>query len=567
MNWLDWTILFATQLLIVWYGFRKSRGNQNLGDYYLGGKSLGWFSIGLSVMATQASAITFLSAPGQAYTDGMRFIQFYFGLPIALIIVSATIVPVYQKLNVYTAYEYLEQRFDLKTRTFAAILFLSQRGLAAGFTIFAPSLVLSSLLGWDIRLTNLLIGLIVVLYTVTGGTKAVSATQKTQMAVILAGMAFATWLMISMLPDGVGVSEALQIAGKTGKLNTVDLSFNFTEKYTIWSGLIGGTFLALSYFGTDQSQVGRYLTGSSVRESRLGLIFNAMFKIPMQFYILFIGVILYVFYMFQPAPVFFNKVLMEDAMTTSYAADLQKQSYQYDSLMNERKSIAYSAAEAAKKSNDKELRFYTDKISQLDDQSGEIKESTKELIKKAVPGADTNDTNYIFFTFVRDYLPAGMIGLIISVIFSASMSSTSSELNALASTTTIDIYKRVFKTDGSDKHYLNFSKLSTIFWGMYAIIFAMFANRLGTLIEAVNVIGSLVYGTILGIFLSAFYIKHVKGTAVFISAILSEILVICLYYQGKIQFLWFNVAGALCVMTLSVLIQFIFDKQRSKVIN
>lgn len=552
MSWLDWTVLGLSQLLIVVYGVWKSRQDRDM-QSYLRGRSMSWFTVGLSIMATQASAITFLSAPGLAYTDGMQFVQFYFGLPIAMVILSAFAVPLYYRLNVYTAYEFLEARFDLRTRTLAAFLFLTQRGLAAGFTIFAPSLILSSLLGWNIYYTNLVIGLIVIVYTVSGGTNAVARTQKTQMAIILAGMALAGYFVFNSLPSGVGMRETLTLAGKLGKLNAIDFDFDLSSRYNIWSGLIGGTFLMLSYFGTDQSQVQRYLGGQSIAQSRMGLIFNGLLKIPMQFAILFVGALVFVFYIFQAPPVFFNRVLLEETRQSAVSADLARVEADFSTAVAERRAAAFELLEAGEEDAAGLAKLQAAQAS-LD----ELRAEAKTVIAQGNPKADTNDTNYIFLNYVFDFLPAGLIGLIISVIFSASMSSTSSELNALASTTVVDVYKRLIKKDGDDAHYYKVSRWSTVAWGGYAIVFAMFANRLGTLIEAVNILGSLVYGTILGIFMVAFFFKKVGAKAVFYSAIGAELLILALFQFTDVPFLWFNVIGCLAVLLPALLLQRLF---------
>ncbi|WP_020528491.1 sodium:solute symporter [Flexithrix dorotheae] len=548
MTLLDWFVLGGTLLFIVVYGTWKTKGSKDIQGYLLGNKEAQWFTVALSIMATQASAITFLSAPGQAFSDGMRFIQFYFGLPLAMVFLSVTLVPIYHKLNIYTAYEYLEKRFDFRIRVLTALLFLISRGLAAGFTIFAPSLILSSLLGWDIYFTNLIIGILVIIYTVSGGTKAVSQTQKYQMGVIVVGMLIAGVMVVSLLPNQVTFGDALNIAGKMGRLNVVDLEFDPTTKYNIWTGIIGGFFLALSYFGTDQSQVQRYLSGSSVGQSRLGLLFNGMMKIPMQFAILFIGAMLYVFYFFFQPPVFFNQVLLEDAKQTGQVVQLEKLDKEYSKAFFDRKEKAFKVVASLHKDDENAVDKAIEELKTSDQNLLEIREQTISSIKVANPEADTNDTNYVFLNFVLDYLPPGLIGLLIAVILSASMSSTSSELNALASTTLIDIYKRYYKTDGSDSHYLNVSKLMTVVWGIYAIIFAMFANRLGTLIEGVNILGSLVYGTILGVFLVAFFVKNVNGTIILVTAIFSEIIILYCWWFTEIPFLWFNVIGCLFVL-------------------
>jgi SSS family transporter len=560
MGLLDWIVLGATVLFIVGYGAWKTRQNNTLQSYLLGDKEANWFTVALSIMATQASAITFLSAPGQAYTDGMRFVQFYFGLPLAMVVLCMFVVPLYHRLNVYTAYEFLEKRFDLKTRLLTAFLFLMQRGLAAGFTIFAPSLILSSILGWDIYLTNLLTGLLVVVYTVSGGTKAVNVTQKQQMAVIFIGMLIAGVLVVQYLPSEVSFGNALQLAGKMGRLNVVDFEFDWNTRYNLWSGLIGGFFLSMSYFGTDQSQVQRYLSGSSITQSRLGLLFNGMLKIPMQFLILFIGTMVYVFYLFFQAPIFFNTSLLAQTKQSENGAEIHLIEEKYSKIHEERKQNAIDLSLAFQQNNEKLIQSKTQALKETDTQIQTLRKQAIEVIKKTDNKADTNDTNYIFLNFVRDYLPTGLVGLLIAVIIFASMSSTSAELNALASTTMIDFYKRIWKPEANDQECVKVSKWMTFLWGIYAIFFAMFANRLGTLIEAVNILGSLVYGTILGIFLSAFFLKKVTANATFIAALLSETLILYCYFFTDIPFLWYNVIGCLTVMGLGLLFQEFFRK-------
>ncbi|MDQ3072980.1 MAG: sodium:solute symporter, partial [Bacteroidota bacterium] len=514
-----------------------------------------WYTVGLSIMATQASAITFLSAPGQAYTEGMGFVQFYFGLPLAMIILSVTAVPIYHRLKVYTAYEYLEGRFDLKTRSLAALLFLTQRGLAAGLTIYAPSIILSSIMGWNIYLTNLVIGGIVIIYTVGGGTRAVSYTQLGQMAIILTGMLIAGVLVVNFLPANVSFTEAMHVAGKMDRLNALDFSFSWDDKYNIWSGLIGGLFLALSYFGTDQSQVARYLSGKSVAQSRLGLLFNGIVKIPMQFAILFIGAMLFVFFQFHKPPVFFNQVEIDRVNKTEYRNAFSEVERQFDQVHDEKQEKVENLLSVMRTGSEAEVQEIKTDLNVLDKQSVELRDSAKAIIKVGSTYADPNDTNYIFLYFVMKYFPAGLVGLLIAVIFAASMSSTSSELNALASTSIVDIYKRTFRTSASDSHYLFASKAATIGWGIYAIAVAMFANQLGSLIEAVNVLGSLFYGTILGIFLAAFYFRGISGTPVFIAAIISEVAVIAIYTYSNITYLWFNVIGCVMVILLAYVIE------------
>lgn len=554
MSYIDWIVLFATQLLIVAYGVWKSRKNADSGEFYKG-SGMGWFTVGISIMATQASAITFLSAPGLAYTDGMRFVQFYLGLPIAMLILCETAVPIFKKLNVYTAYEYLENRFDIRVRTLAAILFLLHRGLATGFTVFAPSIVLSAVLGWDIVWCNIVIGSIVIAYTVFGGTKAVAETQKIQTAVIMAGMFFAAYLMVSMLPEGIGVSESLHIAGKAGKMNVLVTDFKWDDKYNVWSGLIGGCFLALSYFGTDQSQVSRYISGSSVAESRLGLLFNAVLKIPMQFFILLIGIILYAFFLFTPAPLFFNPKAQEKASQVLTANEMQGYEQRYAHLYRERETAALQLARELETGNETRIDQSAQTFHTADTNLARVRKDLDTQVLARDKLADLNDTNYIFFHFVNTFLPVGMLGLIISVIFSASMASTSSQLNALAASTSIDIYRRLFVRNATEKHYLRMSRVFTAFWGFYAVAFACYANRMGSLIEAVNVIGSLVYGTILGIFLAGFYFRRIGGVAVLWVGLLVQLGILSMYFFTDVPFLWYNVIGGIAVPLFAGLVQ------------
>jgi Na+/proline symporter len=506
-------------------------------------------------MATQASAITFLSTPGQAFVDGMRFVQFYIGLPIAMIILSITAVPLFHKLNVFTAYEFLEDRFDLKNRALGSILFLIQRGLAAGFTVFAPSLILSALLGWPIDLTILVIGILVIIYTASGGTEAVNKTHILQMTVIFFGMLSAFVMIFRLLPDNVSLFEAAHVAGKMGRLNTIDFSFNLNDRYTFWSGLIGGTFLALSYFGTDQSQVQRYLAGKSVAQSRMGLLMNGMIKVPMQFFILFIGAMVFVFYQFALPPLFFNPVESEKIKTSTYATEYQQLESEYEALHESKSQEINRMLEAINADQHQAVNHSHDKILNLNEESQSVRQSAIDLIQKNNPESDGNDTNYIFLSFVLAFLPAGLIGLVLAAILSASMSSTSAELNALASTSVMDIYKRMINGKGSERHYLIVSKIATVFWGCIAIFFALFANRLGSLVEAVNILGSLFYGTILGIFLVAFYFKKIGGHAVFIAAIIAELSVLTLYKYTDIPYLWFNFIGCVLVVVLGYIFE------------
>ena len=563
MSTLDWIVLIAFLAFVVIYGIWKTRGKKDIKDYLLANRSTPWYTVTLSIMATQASAITFLSTPGQAYVDGMRFVQFYLGLPIAMIILSITAVPIFHRLNVYTAYEYLEQRFDLKNRTLGSILFLIQRGLAAGFTIFAPALIISVLLGWNIELTIIIIGLLVVLYTASGGTDAVNKTHLLQMIIITFGMFSAFFMILHSLPSDISFLDATRVAGKMGRLNAITFDFDWKDRYSFWSGLIGGTFLALSYFGTDQSQVQRYLSGKSIAQSRIGLLANGIVKIPMQFGILFLGAMVFVFYQFATPPLFFNSVESAKVKTSVYAEDYKKLEDRFDEIHSEKQIQLREMIAANKNGNETKLNSAAKEVNKSRKAELGIKDEATKLIKQVDPGADTNDTNYIFLTFVITVLPAGLIGLVLAAILSASMSSTSAELNALASTTVIDIYKRMVKPSASEKHYLLVSKLATIFWGIYAIGFAMFANRLGTLIEAVNILGSLFYGTILGIFLIAFYLKKIGGTATFYSAIIAELVVISCYLFTEIPYLWFNVIGCVVLIIIAYLINPLFNKKKT----
>lgn len=555
MSSLDWIVMCGFLLFIVAYGTWKSRGSKNVQEFLLANRATPWYTVALSIMATQASAITFLSTPGQAYIDGMRFVQFYIGLPIAMIILSITAVPLYHKLKVFTAYEYLENRFDLKNRALGSILFLIQRGLAAGFTIFAPALIISAILGWSLNWTILVIGVLVIIYTASGGTKAVNKTHILQMTIIFFGMFSAFFMIFKLLPEGVSVFDAAHVAGKMGKLNTIDFSFNLNDRYTFWSGLFGGTFLALSYFGTDQSQVQRYLSGSSVTQSRMGLLLNGLIKVPMQFFILFIGAMVFVFYQFVAPPLFFNPVEEASIKSSKYAAEYIQLEKEYKNINAEKQESIDQLLSAIDKDDEAGIQSAKTQMNEGHEKAQSVRQEAVELIKENNPNSDGNDTNYIFLSFVLGFLPAGLIGLVLAAILSASMSSTAAELNALASTTVMDIYKRMIKSDESEKHYLIASKLSTILWGGFAIFFALFANRLGSLIEAVNILGSLFYGTILGIFLVAFYIKKVNGNAVFIAALIAECAVLLLFALTDIPYLWFNFIGCVLVVLISIFLE------------
>ncbi|WP_300436498.1 sodium:solute symporter [Christiangramia sp.] len=566
MQLIDWIILTGTIAFIVWYGVYKSRGSKNVEDYIGGGKNAKWWTIGLSVMATQASAITFLSTPGQAFHDGMGFVQFYFGLPIAMVIICLVFIPIYHRLNVYTAYQYLESRFDRKTRTLTAILFLIQRGLAAGITIFAPAIVLSAVLGWNLTYLTVIIGVLVIIYTVSGGTKAVSVTHKQQMAVIFTGMVVAFFIILSYLPDTVSFTNALEIAGTGGKMNILDYSFDFENRYTIWSGLIGGSFLALSYFGTDQSQVQRYLTGASVRESQMGMIFNGLLKVPLQFFILLVGVMVFVFYQFNTAPLNFNPAATETVLNSNYSEQYEDLMLQHEEVQLERQKLGLNYSRNKAQMSETEIASFEEEYLRLDNQQKEIRERAKIFIDHADGEAESNDKDYVFIHFILNNLPMGFVGLLLAVILSAAMSSTASELNALASTTVIDLYRRNHKIARSEEHYLAASKWFTLMWGLIAIAFASLADLFDNLIQLVNIIGSLFYGNVLGIFLLAFFIKYVKSNAVFIAAIITQGVILIVFELDLMPYLWLNVLGCLLVISLAFLIQIVMPKN-SKLSN
>lgn len=555
MNYLDWIVLGVTIAFIVIYGTLRTRRTSTMEGFLRADNSMKWWMIGVSIMATQASAVTFLSTPGQAIEDGMRFLQFYFGLPLAMVIISVTMVPIYYRLKVFTAYEYLENRFDLKTRTLAAILFLMLRGLSVGITLFAPSLVLSTILEIPIAFTTVGIGSLVILYVTSGGTKAVSITQRQQMTVIMSGMLLAGVLAFTMLPDNVSFGNAVGIAGELGKLNLINTEFNLEDRYNIWSGLIAGTFLFLSYFGTDQSQVARYLGGTSVTESRLGLMFNGLLKIPMQFIILFIGVLVFVFYLFNQPPVFHNQVLINRAYETESGDAIRRLEKQFGIVHAQKRDLVNTMVDGLQREDEEQVSMARQKILGLEKRERVVRDSVKTLIAAAIPEAKTQDRDYIFLNFVIGYLPHGIVGLLLAVMFSAAMSSMAGELNALASTTIVDIYKRSFRQEASPQHYLLASRGFTVLWALLAMVFAMLANFAENLIQFVNIVGSLFYGTILGIFLTAFYIRFVKGTAVFWAAIISECIVLYCYRFTDIAFLLFNIIGCVAVVTISVVLQ------------
>lgn len=626
MNPLDWIVMLGTLLGIVGYGVWKTRNIKTTRSYLLGDHDLPWWTIGLSVMATQASAITFLSTPGQAYQDGMEFAQFYFGLPVAMVILCIFVLPIYYQLKVYTAYEYLESRFGRPTRTFTALLFLISRGLAAGLTIYAPAIILSTILGWSLNFTILFIGILVIFYTMAGGTKAVSVTQKQQMLIILTGMVIAGVLLVFKLPNDIGFDKAVKIAGKLEKLNVVDFSFDLSNRYTFWSGMLGGVFLFLSYFGTDQSQVSRYLSGKSLKESRLGLIFNGLLKVPMQFMILFVGILVFLFFQYTAPPVHFNQGNLDKIYGTPQEARLQELEDQHLELWQTKKEALYSLSSAIDQSNEPAIQQAKMNVFELMEKEQQVRTEVNDLILQQAPNAKTKDTDYVFITFIINYLPIGLVGLLLAVIFSAAMSSTSSELNALATTSVIDIYRRSFKTEASDRHYLFASKGMTVVWGIIAMLFAVTADLFENLIQAVNIIGSLFYGTILGIFLVAFFFgkkdkksqglatvtlaivggtigllwsdtyspwaglrgsaiggivgnylgtrlfQPVKGKAVFIGAILTEAIILLLFFanqQGIIQiaFLWLNLIGCILVVVISWVIQLFLNNAETELIE
>ena len=556
MQTLDWIILISTLLIIVIYGTYQTKGSKNVQDYLKGGNTTPWWTIGLSVMATQASAITFLSTPGQAFHSGMGFVQFYFGLPIAMVVICMVFIPLYHRLKVYTAYEFLENRFDKKTRTLTAILFLIQRGLAAGITIFAPAIILSAVLGWNLLLLNIIIGVLVIIYTVSGGTKAVNVTQKHQMVVIFTGMIIAFVLIINQLPNDITFSKALQIAGASGKMDVLDFSFDLNNRYTVWSGLIGGTFLMLSYFGTDQSQVQRYLSGKSVKEMQLGLLFNGLLKVPMQFFILLVGVMVFVFYQFNESPINFNPTATEVVLNSEYSQDYQTLQKQQNELFTKKQQAIFNYVKT-------ENNVTAKTISEYNTKSDVLRSEAQKLIEKAGESknlkVESNDKDYVFIHFILNNLPKGLIGLLLAVILSAAMSSTASELNALASTTTIDLYKQRVG-EKSENDMVKASKGFTLLWGILAIGVACVANLAENLIQLVNIIGSIFYGNVLGIFLLAFFFKFIKANAVFIAALITQVLVIGLFFLNQFEiinlpFLWLNFVGCLIVMVIAFIIQ------------
>ncbi|MEO0528105.1 MAG: sodium:solute symporter [Bacteroidota bacterium] len=555
MGTLDWIILVGTLLFIVGYGVWKTKGSKDVNDYVLGGNQAKWWTIGLSVMATQASAITFLSTPGQAFHDGMGFVQFYFGLPLAMIIICLVFVPIYHRLKVYTAYEFLENRFDLKTRTLAAILFLIQRGLAAGITIFAPAIILSAVLGWDLRTLSIIIGTLVIVYTVSGGTRAVNVTQKQQMFIIMIGMFAAFFFILGYLPTDISFDKALKIAGASNKLNILDFTFDTQSRYTFWSGITGGLFLALSYFGTDQSQVQRYLSGKSIRESQLGLIFNGIFKIPMQFFILLVGVMVFVFYQYNPSPLNFNPAATKAVTSSAYEGEYRRLQEAHQELEIEKKMAQNKYSAALEIKEYATIESAKQEIITLNQKELNNRNAAKEIIQKADTTVEINDKDYVFIHFILNNLPRGLIGLLLAVILSAAMSSTASELNALGTITALDLYKRNVKGEFTQKHFVLVSKGFTMLWGIIAILIACYANLFDNLIQLVNIIGSIFYGNVLGIFLLAFFFKFIKGNSVFMAAILTQLLVIVGWYYDWMSYLWLNAFGCSVVIILACILE------------
>ncbi|MBQ0737041.1 sodium:solute symporter [Aquimarina celericrescens] len=556
MHILDTIVLVATLAFIVIFGYYQTRGSKNVSDFLKGGNEARWWTVGLSVMATQASAITFLSAPGQAFHSGMGFVQFYLGVPIAMIVICMVFIPIYHRLKVYTAYEYLESRFDLKTRTLTALLFLIQRGLAAGITIFAPSIILSAVLGWNLITLNIIIGSLVVIYTVSGGTKAVSVTQKQQMGVIFLGLIIAFVLIVNDLPQDITFSNALEIAAANEKLNVLDFSFEWDNRYTFWSGLIGGTCLALSYFGTDQSQVQRYLSASSLKESQMGLIFNGFLKVPMQFFILLIGVMMFVFYQFNASPLNFNPAGEKEVLNSEYADEYRQLQQELEKNRQEKVQLNYALI------NTKDKAPIQQEIQHLNKKEENLRAEGVKLIDKTEKNVETNDKDYVFIHFILNNLPKGLIGLLLAGILSAAMSSTASELNSLASTTTIDLYKRNVSSEKSDQHFLNASRLFTLIWGILAVIIACTADLFDNLIQLVNIIGSIFYGNVLGIFLLAFFVKFVRSNSTFMAAIITQIIVVIGWWNDWMPYLWLNMFGCALVMSIAILIEVLSSSKK-----
>ena len=557
----DWIVLVGTLALIVGFGLYKSRATRDLQGYLLAGRSMPWYAVAFSIMATQASAITFTSTPGQAFADGMRFVQYYFGLPVAMVILSVTAVPLYRRLNVYTAYEYLEHRFDLKTRTLTSVLFMIQRGLGAGMTIYAPSIILSVMLGWDVRVTSAVIGGTIVLYTTTGGVRAVSWTHMEQLTVIMLGMLAAFVAAIVLMPEGVSFGDSLAVAGALGKMNIVDFSFDWTNRYNFWSGLIGGLFIALAYFGTDQSQVQRYLTGASETQSRLGLMFNGLAKVPMQFFILLIGIMVFAFYQFAAPPIFFNPVETERVRSGPHGGAFRAVEVEYAGAHAEKAASVRRYLAARESGDGSSVEAARSALLEAEARTGELRSKAIGIMRTADPTVDQNDTNYVFLTFILGNLPVGLIGLLLACVLAASMSSGSGELSALATTTVVDVYRRHVRKDATDRQALRVARIAMAGWGAYGVFFSHFANQLGSLIEAVNILGSLFYGTMLGIFLVAFYLKWIAGTPTFIAAFIGEAVVLWFFAMTDISWLWYNVIGCAVVVGAAAILQAVLPRR------
>lgn len=569
MSGFDWLVLALTVCGVVGYGVYKTKGSATVESYLLGGNEAKWWTVGLSVMATQASAITFLSTPGQAYNDGMGFAQFYLMLPVAMVIICITFIPIFYKLKVYTAYEFLESRFDLKTRSLTSALFLIQRGLATGITIFAPAIILSSVVGWNLKITTIIIGVVALFYTVSGGTKAVHVTHKLQMVVIMLGLFVIFFILIAKMPDQYSFRETLQIANANDKLEVLDFGFSWKDRYNVWTSL-AAVFLFLSYFGTDQSQVQRYISGQSIRASRIGLLMNGLLKVPLQFFILFLGVMVFIFFQFEKPPVFFNENTITKVNQTQYKDEFASIQEKFDLNYTERTKLHDSYIQSLNQGDEKESQVLKGLISANALKEKDIRQEAREVIKQSVPNAETNDKDYVFVNFILNYLPKGLVGLLLAVILFAAMSSTASELNALGSTTTIDIYKRNIYPGGDDKHYLVASKLMTFGWGVIAILFACFGNLAENLIQFVNIVGSVFYGSILGIFLAAFYFKFIKGNAIFFGAFIAEIIVIYVWYnyihiEEVISFLWLNLIGCGLTLIFASIFSVFMDRNLSSV--
>lgn len=566
----DWIVLVATLLSIIVYGIFRSRTTRDLDGYFLSNREMPWYLVLLSIMGTQASAITFLSAPGQAYTDGMRFVQYYFGLPLAMVVLCITFLPIFHKLKIYTAYEFLEKRFDLKTRTFTSFLFLLSRGLSTGISVYAPSIILSSILGWNIYITNIIMGGLLIIYTVSGGAKAVAYTQQLQLGIVFTGMFLAGYTVVKLLPEGIGFADALSISGKMGRLNVITTGqtaggFDWTDRYNIFSGVIGGFFLALSYFGTDQSQVGRYLTAKSIRESRMGLLMNGLVKVPMQFFILLIGALVFVFYQFNPSPLFFNKVPIEEVRQTTYRDSLSAIENQHTVILEKKKLAVAKLPDLLSTHSDEATEKVLTEMRGLQKDEEQLRSQVKKIIKSSNVKGEANDTNYIFLRFVMDYLPAGLVGLLIAVIFLAAWGSIAAALNSLASATMVDFHKKFLVKNQSDEQEYKTSRLYTLGWGIFCIVVAELVTGMGSLIEAVNVLGSWFYGVILGIFLVAFYLKRVGGNAIFWAALAGEVVVISMYIKTDLAWLWLNAIGAIAVIIFALILQgTVFQKERSK---